>query len=110
MDEILTLEVDLELNVIRLLGGAEDRTPNTDKSYVCLYIYAFRSICCLLFLAETTRFAFFGGKRRRIKDNKNAFLARFGVHFSGPFLTIFLMPYIYIYICINYFLFAHVHT
>ena len=54
----------------------------TEPKSLSLYIFAFRPICCLLFLAETTHFAFFGGKRRRIKDNKNAFLARFGVHFS----------------------------
>ena len=53
-----------------------------------LYIFACvnchiasRPFCSLLFLAETTHFAIFGGKRRRIKGDQNVFLARFGVHF-----------------------------
>ena len=55
-----------------------------------IYIYAFRPICCLLFLAEATHFAFFGGKCIRIKDNKNAFLAHFGVQ-----KCIFCCPYFF---------------
>ena len=56
--------------------------------FLCLYIYtqcyiAFRPICCLLFLAETTQFAFFGGKLRRIKDNKKCI---FGTFWSPFFL------------------------
>ena len=53
-----------------------------------LDMFAFRPICCLLFSAETTHFPFFGGKRRRIKDNKNAFLAHFEVQFFWAVLTI----------------------
>ena len=45
---------------------------------ICIYIYiASRPICCLLFLAETTHFAFFGGKCRRIKDNKKCIVGAF---------------------------------
>ena len=43
---------------------------------------AFRPICSLLFLAETAHFAFLGGKRKRIKDNKKCI---FGTFWS-PFL------------------------
>ena len=58
-------------------------------SYMCIYIYAFRPMCCLLFLAGTTHFAFFRvGQEEEVGATKNAFLARFGVHFSGLFLTI----------------------
>ena len=54
----------------------------TAHIYIYNAIYAFRPICCLLFIANTTHFANFGGKRRRFKDNqKIACLARFGVHF-----------------------------
>ena len=82
--------------------------------YIYIYMHAFRPICSILFLAETTHFAFFGGTRRGIKDNKKYIL--FGTFwspfFSAPLLTIKLgkfwifwlkcgrqiglMPYIYI--------------
>ena len=68
-----------QTQVVNGFGGKKCRHTGRHQPYI--YIYAFRPICCLLFLAEKTHFAYFGGKRRRFKDNKNACLARFGVHF-----------------------------
>ena len=42
-----------------------------------IYIYAFRRNCCPIFLAETAHFAFFGGKRRRSKDNQKCIVGMF---------------------------------
>ena len=41
---------------------------NNTTAYIYIYIchIAFRPICCLLFLAETTCFALFRGKKKKI--------------------------------------------
>ena len=46
-------------------------------------VFAFRPICCLLFLVETPHFAFLGGKRRRIWGQQN-------MHFWHVLESIFL--------------------
>ena len=40
-------------------------------------IYAFRPVCCLLFLVEATNFTLFGGKEEDLRTPKNANLALF---------------------------------
>ena len=54
--------------------------------YIHIYAHAFRPVCCLLFLAETTFFALFRGKEEDVRKTKNAFLARFNYTFGGHFL------------------------
>ena len=56
----LTLEVVLKLTLERPKSG-------TKLTLRHIYIYAFRPVCCLLFLAETTFFALLGGKEEDLR-------------------------------------------
>ena len=66
------------------------KLKNGQDSMASTYLYMplDQIVVYFFLLKKTTHFAFFRGKRRRFKDNTNAFLALFGVHFSGPLLTI----------------------
>ena len=76
-------------------GGYDVREPVEFSSYthcmdIYIYIYldAFRPVCCLLFLAETTHFDFSVGNVEELRTTTVHFWHVLESIFSGPFLTI----------------------